>query len=34
MMPARLAASFTACQTIFSVMGTSALQFFTVPGKR
>jgi hypothetical protein len=33
-MPARLAASFTACQTIFSVMGTSARQFFTVPGNR
>ena len=33
-MPARLAASFTACQTIFSVMGTSARQPFTLPGKR
>jgi hypothetical protein len=33
-MPAPLAAWFTACQTIFSVMGMSARQPFTVPGNR
>src|ERR1700685_4393552 len=32
--PACLAASATAFQTIFSVMGTSARQLLTVPGNR
>ena len=32
-MPARLPASFTAFHTTFGVMGTSARQLFTVPGK-
>ena len=34
LIPACLAAWATASQTIFSVMGTSARQFFTVPGSR
>src|SRR6202043_1216532 len=33
-MPACFAASATAVQTIFSVMGTSARQLLTVPGNR